>query len=190
MSTETRQRRGRPRSEDADRAILDSAFSLLAEQGYSGMTVEAVAVRAGVGKATIYRRWPSKAELTFDALDRIPAIPDPERESLRADLVTWLGDLRENLASTGPVLAALVGERPRHPELAKLIDAWVDDRRKGLVTLLRRGVDRGELPADTDVNLAIDLLTGPIVGRVLFTGSPGGPHVVEPVVGSVLDGIA
>src|ERR1043166_4984722 len=106
-------RPGRPRSEQADRAIIEAALSLFAESGPEGLCIERVAARAGVGKATIYRRWPGKEDLLLDAIAALrPPLPQPAGESVRDDLIAVLGAMREAVADPRRVreFALLLGE--------------------------------------------------------------------------------
>ena len=100
MPTAGNQSAGRPRSEEAHQAILNATVELLAEQGYSALTVEGVASRAGVGKATIYRRWPSKLPLVVEAFGQLPAFEDVDTGSLEEDLVQMVRRYLERFIST------------------------------------------------------------------------------------------
>jgi len=162
-------RAGRPRSEHADRAIITAALEEFAESGPDGVGIERVAARAGVGKATIYRRWPGKEDLLLDALGalRIP-LPQPKGESVRDDLVALLEALRTQAADPRLVrqFALLMGEGDRYPRLLeRYVEAVVEPRREMLRAVLRRGVATGELREGTSVELAVDLLTGAVLGR-------------------------
>ena len=162
-------RAGRPRSEHADRAIITAALEEFAESGPDGVGIERVAARAGVGKATIYRRWPGKEDLLLDALGalRIP-LPQPKGESVRDDLVALLEALRTQAADPRLVrqFALLMGEGDRYPRLLeRYVEAVVEPRREMLRAVLRRGVATGELREGTSVELAVDLLTGVVLGR-------------------------
>ncbi len=182
---------GRPRSEEAHQAILDATMALLVESGFSALTVEGVATRAGVGKATIYRRWPSKVHLVIEAFSRLPALEDVDTGVLTDDLETMLRDYVGILNDT-PLAAAvpsLAGERAHNPELSKLFDPLVKARRQPIIRALERGVKRGELRKDVDLDLAADLIFGPIVMRVFFAGARVNPRIVRPVIDAVLHGI-
>ena len=111
---------GRPRSEVAHQAILDATLELLAEVGFSALTVEGVAQRAGVGKATIYRRWPSKLPLVVEAFGELPAFEDVDTGRLEADLKAMLTQYLKNFLSTplATVYPSLAAERRHNPELA------------------------------------------------------------------------
>lgn len=183
---------GRPRDAHADKVIIDAACDVLAESGPSGFTVDAVAARAGVGKATIYRRWPSKVELLLSVSQEAAIeLTDPDAGSLRADLVLHLTQLGGKLQNTmaGRVLPALLAEAAANPEMRDLLARFVAERRKLARGILARAVDRGELPADTDANLLLDLLGGPIFMRVLFTQMTVDQSVVEEITDTVLRGV-
>lgn len=182
---------GRPRSEEAHRAILDATLALLVEVGYSGLTVEGIAQRAGVGKATIYRRWPSKLPLVIEAFGELPGFEDADTGSLAGDLEQMLrGYLRVyHTSPLGAVVPSLAGELPHNPELMELFAPVVKSRRGPLLNALERAVARGEIPADTDLDLAADLIFGPITVRTFFTRAKLGPRHVRPIVELALQGI-
>ncbi len=183
---------GRPRSERAHRAILDATLDLLAESGFSGLTVEGVASRAGVGKATIYRRWPSKLHLVIEAFSRLPGLEEVDTGSVAKDLEEMLRSYLDILNSTplAAVVPALAGERVHNPELSELIDPVLRGRRQPILRALERGVERGEVRADLDLELAADLIFGPILSRVFFAGRRINPRIVGPVVAAALRGIS
>ena len=148
---------GRPRSAETDRAILDAAVELLVEVGYGGMSMEALAARAGVGKAAIYRRWASKEQVVVEALKTHTrhSIILRDTGDLRADLLDMLeGIRRAMIGEEGPIMTAFVSEKARHPELrAEFERVFVAERRDHLRRIIGAAVERGELPADTDVEL-------------------------------------
>jgi AcrR family transcriptional regulator len=160
LESEPPKRAGRPRSEEADRAILDAALDALVEDGYAGMSIEGIAAKAGVGKATIYRRWNGKAEILVDALHRRACfdVPLVDTGDLRADLLTILRAVHTNMKGVaGPVMAAFAAEKFRYPELREEFDrAFVAERRAHLRRLFSAAVERGELPTDTDVELVAE----------------------------------
>jgi AcrR family transcriptional regulator len=165
-------RRGRPRSEKADRAILSAATELLAERGLGGMAMEEVAARAGVGKATVYRRWGSRGALALDAFlaefSRQQPVPDTGtfRGDLLAALRAWIRSVTRTPA--GQMLAGLIAEVQGNPALAA---AWrervFEPLRAGNTVLVQRAIDRGEIPADTDADVVLDLLFGSAYHRLL-----------------------
>jgi AcrR family transcriptional regulator len=182
---------GRPRSEEAHRAILDATLELLTEVGFSALTVEGVANRAGVGKATIYRRWPSKVPLVVEAFGQLPAFEDVDTGSLAGDLKAMLTQYLEHFLSTplATVYPGLAAERAHNPELGQLLDPVLRGRRRPLDAAFRRAVARGELSADTDLDLASDLIVGPIAVRLFFKGQRIHPGMVDPMVDMALDGV-
>lgn len=182
---------GRPRSEEAHRAILDATLELLVEVGFSAMTVEGIASRAGVGKATIYRRWPSKLPLVVEAFGRLPGFEEVDTGSLAEDLKKMLRSYLQTFNSTplSAVLPSLAGERAHDPELSELFDPVSKGRRQPLVQAFERAVERGEIPADTDIELAADLVVGPIAVQLFFKGGRLSPRMVGPMVDLALNGI-
>jgi AcrR family transcriptional regulator len=182
---------GRPRSEEAHQAILQATLRLLSEVGYSALTVEGVASRAGVGKATIYRRWPSKLPLVIEAFGQLPGFEDVDTGSLEGDLKAMLKGYLElfHKSPLPAVLPSLAGERASNPELAQLFGPVMRGRREPLMRALERARDRGELPADLDLGLASELLVGPIAVRLFFTGRSLHPDLVDPIVDLALEGL-
>ncbi len=182
---------GRPRSEEAHQAILDATLALLAEVGFSALTVEGVAQRAGVGKATIYRRWPSKLPLVVEAFGGLPGLEDVDTGDLVGDLQEMLRSYLQlfNTTPLAAVLPSLAGERAHNPELSNLFDPVLKGRRQPLVAALARAVERGELPEDVDLELAADLIVGPIAVRLFFTGGKISPRIVGPLIELALNGI-
>ncbi|MHB8465703.1 MAG: TetR/AcrR family transcriptional regulator [Acidimicrobiales bacterium] len=158
-------RPGRPRSEDLDHAIEAAALELLVEQGYGGMSVEGIAALAGVGKATIYRRWESKLELILDAVVHRGRehVVSPDTGSLRSDLLEIFEAVLAKFRRDGDVMRAFVAEQSRHPELGRAWRAtFLDERRAVMRQVLARALERGELPVDSDLELLVD------VGAALF----------------------
>jgi len=185
--------RGRPRDEEADGAILDAALALLSEQGYGGLRMEAVAARAGVAKATVYRRWPDKLSLAMAAIGRIPELPPVDTGSLLGDLRalrTALAALFRTTRLAG-VLPALAAERMRRTSAAARIDALMQARYRPWVAAIERAIARGELPrtASADARLIADLLAGVLMQRVFFTGGPVDEKTWKKVVSIVVGGL-
>lgn len=187
--------RGRPRSKDADRAILSAASEVLADRGLSGMSIEEVAARAGVGKTTIYRRWSSKSTLALDAFlaESQEWLPSADTGSLHGDLQFVLQAWVRAVTRTklGRILAGLLAETRHDPELAA---SWqrrvVQPTRAQYATILDRAVRRGEIPADTDGEIVIDLLFGPVGYRLLVGSRPLNDRFVQQVVHIVTAGLA
>jgi AcrR family transcriptional regulator len=190
----TAPRPGRPRSATAHEAILQAAVALFIEQGFEGMSVEAVAARAGVGKATIYRRWLSKEDLVIDAVARVFAEPArPNTGNVRDDLVQVGRELQVLMSAspTGEVFPRMAAEVARRSPLGRLYgERVIGPRRTIFGEALRRGIERGELPASTDVELAIDHLVGVLLLRRL-TGRlrRADPTLAERAVDMLLVGL-
>jgi AcrR family transcriptional regulator len=183
---------GRPRSPQADHAILDATISLLAEGGYDALTMEKVAARAGVGKATVYRRWGSKVELAVDALrSSMAEVEVHSSGSLRDDLIGYVSGmitwLRE---STGRVMAGLSAEIQHNRELAEALRTnLVAPRRAVMRAALCDAEARGDIRAGTDLELVLDLLAGPLFLRLLISGAPIELSSASKIVDIVLAGI-
>ncbi len=189
----TERRPGRPRDVSAGVAIIDAAVAVLADKGPGGFTVDAVAARAGCGKATIYRRWPSRAALLLDTAHHMGLEPgDIDTGSLREDLIAMLTELGTKMRDTasGRILPGVVAEASVRPEMRAVLAAFVDDRRERPRALVARAVERGELPAGTDVELLLDLLGGTVIFRELIACRPTDRAYNTRLVDQVLAGLA
>jgi AcrR family transcriptional regulator len=183
---------GRPRSEAAHNAILEATVDILAEHGYSALTIEGVARLARVGKTTIYRRWSSKAALVREAIDRLALTPEvPDSGDVRADLTQMVGSfIRWSVTSkANRVVAALVGEVRIDDELARLLHEDVARRRGALREVIERAVERNQISRTADLELVIDALWGPVQYRLLVTGGPVEEAMAAALVDQLLDGI-
>lgn len=187
--------RGRPRSERARQAILAAAASLLLDRGLAAVSMDAVAERAGVSKATIYRWWPTKETLALDALYTEWAAAQPpvvDTGSLRGDLLALLRPWARAVGGRpyGRVIAALVTEAQTDPAFAaEYRDRVVSPRRAQARTIFTRAIARGEIAAGTKVEVAIDLVYGPLYHRMLHGHAPLDDEFVEDVVDMALAGI-
>jgi len=187
--------RGRPRSQEADRAILTAAAELLADRGLSAMSIEEVAARAGVGKTTIYRRWPSKGLLALDAFVTSfrEAQPPNDTGTLRGDLLAALHAWVRAVTQTpmGPMLTSLIAEAQHDPELR---GAWRDRVLEPLRVqhrvMLDRAVERGEIPASVDRDVVLDLFFGAAEHRLLLGHLPMTDAFIDAVVDVILAGIS
>jgi AcrR family transcriptional regulator len=183
------------RSESSHRAIIAATQELLVEVGYRQLTIEGVAARAGVGKQTIYRWWPSRAALALEAYlagsDALQPPPDSgvAREDVR-QLLAWLvAVLAEPIG--GRVVAGLIADLQHDPELAERFHRdVVPARRRAMLEALARGRERGELRVDADLELAVDALHGAVFYRLLLSGEPLDAGFTEQVADQVLDGLA
>jgi AcrR family transcriptional regulator len=179
------------RSESARIAILEAADDLLVERGLAGVTIEGIAAKAGVAKQTIYRWWGSRTDVLFDALkqDAAEYFTAPDTSDLAADLRTRLRDLATFLTRTdaGAVLRALAGQAQHDPAVAARLEAeFMTDQRNLDRQPFLRAIERGELSPDSDIELAIDQLAGPVYYRVLITGQPVIPGFTDALVGRLL----
>ena len=164
---------GRPRSEASHQAIIEATLELLIEVGYGALTMEAVRTRAGVGKATIYRRWASKEELVRDAIVFLhDDFETPDTGSLSGDYDALAALVRASASRGGAsLMPRLLGEAIGDPELFAIFRAnLVEPRRAALRTVLERAIARGEIREGLDLELLIDLFAGPAVYRLLITG--------------------
>jgi AcrR family transcriptional regulator len=165
-------KRGRPRSRQTNKAILKAAAEIVIASGLAEMTIEGVAERAGVGKASIYRRWPSKGALAFEAVvdSILTAEPTPDTGTLERDLArvaeSWVR--LANIRRAGRTLAHFIAEVQSDEDLAV---AWrerfVDRIRRERRPIIDRAIARGEIPAGSDPDLIMDLLYGPLYHRYL-----------------------
>jgi AcrR family transcriptional regulator len=186
--------RGRPRSAEADRAILNAAVDLLAERGLAAMSIEEVAARAGVGKATIYRRWSSKGLLALDAFVTSfqEQQPLPDTGTLRGDLIAALTAWVRAVTGTsmGAMLTGLIAEAQHDPSLRA---AWrervLEPLRSQHRIMLDRAIARGEIPATVDQEAVLDLFFGAAQHRLLLDHLPLTDDFIREVVDMILDGI-
>ena len=185
---------GRPLDEHASTEILGAAVAVLAEEGFAGVTVDTVATRAGVSKATIYRRWSTKEALLLEAASCLSGAPDdlPDTGSLRGDLSALYQGFLPALIDgiPGQMLPQMVAEGTRNPEIRALLADFADSRRARWRTVLDRASTRGELVDGVDTEVVVDCLTGPLFTRLLVTGRPLTPALAEQVLDVVLGGIA
>jgi AcrR family transcriptional regulator len=186
---------GRPRSAQAHNAILEATLALLGEVGFEALSIEAIAERAKVGKTTIYRRWPSKAELVVDAMKSVHTdVPLNWTGDLRGDLITNLRasfqqDFQE-LASYG---LRLISEIKAYPEIFQALrDTLILPQLKAGIAMVEEAQARGELRSDVDAFLILDLLAGPFLYRAfvsdLVAPSPS-PDWPEQLINVLFDGL-
>jgi AcrR family transcriptional regulator len=173
--TSTTRPPGRPRSAEADEAILRAALELLADDGYRALTMEAVRERAGVGKATLYRRYGSKDELVRAAIAHLNYdLPLPEDTgSLEGDFAATAASALAGAEAVGglQLMPRLLAEVADAPEMHRIFSAQlVEPRRKIMRELLRRAQRRGEVRAELDLELGVDLMVGPLIYRVIISG--------------------
>ncbi len=187
-------RPGRPRSAACDQAIVDAALEVFAAQGYDGFTIEAVAARAGVGKATVYRRYPGKAELIVRAVSCLTSaeVPEPDTGTLRGDLAFVAHHLVRLLTRTiaGRCVPQLTVALRRSRALAREHQRFLAERRAVTRGVVERAMARGELAPDTDPDIVTDLLVGPLFYRHLVSRAPLTDSYADEVVDSVVAALA
>lgn len=186
--------RGRPRSKLAEQAILEATTRLLEEKGFKALTIEDVALRAGVGKATIYRWWQSKGTLAFNAFSAqfLARQPLPNTGSLHGDFLAalrgWIRSVKGT--PTGQTLVELVAEVQRDPALAAMWrERFIGPVRDHHRIMVERSIGRGEIPAGTNTEIALDLLFGPAYHRLLQTHLPLTDRFAREVVDIVVGGL-
>ena len=173
--------------------ILDTTADMLASSGYSSLTVEGIAAKCGVARSTIYRHWESVADIAMEAFLRIigPVPPIPQTGNVRTDLVVNYRRLVDGLAHSrwGELLPSMVEASIQDKVFARLLYEAFDSRRELGRQSLQKGVDRGDLPAETNFEWLLDSITGPIYHRLFFTNrSLDEPGMIEYWVNSAVDG--
>jgi AcrR family transcriptional regulator len=185
---------GRPRSQESRQAILQSTLKLLTVTGFPQLSIEAIASDADVSKATVYRWWPTKAALVADAFsDSASAeLRFPDTGSVQKDIDLQMRQvIRVFRSQRGKVVAALLGGGQSDPELiAAFRERFLWPRRRQAYQTLQRGIDRGELPADIDMNLMLDALYGPIYMRFLIRHDELNEGFADALCELVLRGVA
>ncbi len=184
---------GRPRNAKADEAILQAVLDLLSEgMSVDALSMDAVAAKAGVGKATIYRRWPNKVALLSDAIAAMKGpIPELAGESVRDDLLTLITSNRlRTMKAYGRATACIFPELVRSPEMQAVHNSVTKPRRDVFRAILQRGIAAGELRADLDVDMTILLLTAPSMAQNMVRFNPDVPEegFPEALVDAVLRG--
>jgi AcrR family transcriptional regulator len=182
------------RSERSRVAILDAALALCREQGYANLTIEAIAARAGVGKQTIYRWWPSKGAVVLDAFGRVSAAANPLRDTadIVADMRAFVTKLAAMLADEdiGPHLGALICEAQHDPVVRNaLLERHFDPFRAVLTERIRTAQSAGQLPDQLDIDALNDLIFGALYPRHLLHTGPLDRRYARFVVDTVFAGI-
>jgi AcrR family transcriptional regulator len=175
--------RGRPRSAAAEQAILDATLRMLGTHGVAGLTIEGVAAEAGVGKTTIYRRWPTKPDLILAAIsDLVPRDDPPDTGTMAGDMAALAETQRKRLAGSGlaGIVPRVLAESMSDPELHQhFVDRVVNPFRELLRLFIERGIERGELRPDLEVDALVDLLHAMPIYNILM--SRGDPAALEKV---------
>ena len=184
-------RRGRPRDPELDRGILESAFTLMVETGIRSFSVREVARRSGIPKSSIYRRWPTRADLLAAVLARLStngSTKIPDTGSLRGDLIEMARTEIASLTESDGVLPRVALEARDEPELAAVVQAAINSRRRVGEPILTRAAERGEVSGDVDAEAAMDLVLGSIWSRLVAHRPLEAKHAPE-IVDNALTGI-
>jgi AcrR family transcriptional regulator len=196
LSADAVRRPGRPRSAEADTAIIQATLDLIVEEGIGGLSVESIAARAGVGKATIYRRWAGKEEVIEDALASLnDAMPDiPDADNVRDRLVSMVEAIRVKSLETcsGRLMPRMLSYATQHPDLFRMYyQSVILPRRDRYRVVLRDGIASGELRSDLDIELVATLIAAPMLYLHLMQVGMGAPPAgtSEKLVDAVLQGI-
>jgi AcrR family transcriptional regulator len=177
------------------RAITEAVLAEWAGHGYARLSMEAVAKRAGVGKSALYRRWPSKQEMAMAVVSEfsVARAAVPDTGTLRGDLRAALGAVADWLTDPhfSRILPDLVAETARNPELGDFVKSMIGTpRREHSAQMLRRAVDRGELRADLDLDLVLDLLAAPVYWRLSVRASEAEPDYLDKLTDLLLRSMA
>jgi AcrR family transcriptional regulator len=190
VSEERSQSRGRPLDRSRDAAILAATLEVLRECGYDRLTMDLVATRARAGKAALYRRWSSKAELVVDALAlQHSTLPEPDTGTLLGDLDMLLAHghpTQEDYFGTS-VVAGLATACSRDPDLARALHGrFLETGYMGLRRILERAVERGEIPKERDLGFIIEIIPALFLSRVLTSGTPPDCEFARRIVHEVI----
>jgi AcrR family transcriptional regulator len=185
--------RGRPRDARVDPAVVEAMLEEVTEKGLGAATMESIAARAGVGKTTLYRRWPNKEALFYFVASQVSDVVDAaDTGDLRKDLLSVYGPLEELLRPGGQAAALwpeVVAQAARDSRIREIVCQLVAERRGGAVEALRRSLRRGELRDRVDVNAVVDMMTGAFSYRSLLLGKPITNSYIRKVVDQAIDGI-
>jgi AcrR family transcriptional regulator len=188
--------RGRPRSEEADQAILAATLMMVAEHGVTATTIEGIAAEAGVGKTTIYRRWESKTQLILAAVSQMaPGGEPPDTGSVAGDLKALADFMHKRLAGTGlhTVAPRVLADSLNDPELHRgFLESVMEPNRALIRRIFERGVERGELRADLELEPLVDIIHAVAIYRIQISGGDSDSilDMPEPYLPLLLPGIS
>ncbi|MCM3784525.1 TetR/AcrR family transcriptional regulator [Neobacillus mesonae] len=178
--------KGRPRDTKLQQLILSVAYNLILEHGFEEVTIEKIAEQAGVSKATIYKWWPNKGAVVIDGFFEATAdrLPVPDTGSVEEDVMTHAINISLYMeGKEGKVISELIGQGQLDATLIQVFrEYYIRPRRAEAASILRRGIDRGELREELDVESSIDLLYGPLFYRLLVTGESLAEDKVRPIL--------
>lgn len=190
MTTDSPARpRGRPRDPSVDDNIVNAAVDLLTEGGFERLSMEAVAARAGVAKATIYRRFACKVDLIVAMCQAFspPISEAPNTGALRTDLEMWVSSLVDSLTSsdTGRLLPAMISAAKENVEVREALHRFSATRRSRIIGIVAEAIDRGDLPPTADADLIGDVVVGALMYRTMIRGGV----IDAPFIASLIDGV-
>jgi AcrR family transcriptional regulator len=186
----SRRPRGRPRKEGADDAIMQATRDCILEHGYDGMSIDEVAMRAGVGRQAVYRRWPSKAALVVASMtSNDPVDMFPDTGSFEGDVRHGVETIRGLYQTTPPeIVAGVYFAMASDPEAREIFNRnYIEPRRDSLARAIERGIARGDVRPDADVALVGDMVAGPFLYRRLVRGHDLRDELVDTVVGAAVE---
>jgi len=191
MSAQTKRAPGRPRSLASEEAIINATSRLLRTHGFSGLTLSRVAARARASKSTIYRRWPTKEHLIVAAFNRWPVLVPHDSGDVLEDLMDLHAQSMRHLRRGGlkGVMPKLIAARAEEPALASVLDPLIERRYDPVRTILRRAIERGQLPKNSDVELAVHMIMDITAARLYFTSSGTSQPAIREVFRVLLRGL-
>lgn len=195
MNTDSPTRpRGRPRDPSVDDNIVNAAVDLLTEGGFERLSMEAVAARAGVAKATIYRRFSCKVDLIVAMCQAFspPIFEAPNTGDIRSDLEVWISSLVDSLTSsrTGGLLPAMISAAKENVEVREALHRFSASRRSRIIGIVAEAIERGDLPPTADADLIGDVVVGSLMYRTIIRGGDVDAPFVAALIDGVLDGFA
>lgn len=187
-------RPGRPRDSNVESAVLEASIAEITEKGLSATTMEAIAVRAGIAKATLYRRWPNKTALLFFLADQLTDVFEPDDTGdLRKDLLTVFEPLAAQSYGDGPVARlapTFIAAAAHDDQMRQFVTDSIATRKSGALLALRRARKRGEVRAGADLRLTVDMIAGALSERAYILGKPVTSAYVRRVVDQAIAGLA
>jgi AcrR family transcriptional regulator len=189
----TRGRRGRPRDGTVDTAVAEATVAEIAEKGLTATTMEAIAARAGIGRATLYRRWPNKTSLLYFCADQLAEVIQPANTGdLRKDLLTVFEPLAELSYGDGPIALlgpTFIAAASHDEQMRTFVADNVVSRRSGALVALRRARQRGELRRGVNIGLTVEMIAGALSDRAYLLGKPVTSAYVRSVIDQAIAGI-
>ncbi|MEM9610435.1 MAG: TetR/AcrR family transcriptional regulator [Actinomycetota bacterium] len=180
-------------SDEAKRRVVHAARALAAESGMAGLTIDAVSARSGVAKTTIYRSWPTIEELRIETIGSLIAeLPTPDTGSLQGDLETCAEMFDAHVVGGGmrPLMLSVLDAEARNDRLVNIRQNLMAANADPLAGSIRKAIDRGELPDDIDIELASDLVRGPLFIRLVIEGRPTTPEQRSSIIRAAITGMA